>query len=261
MNDTYKLTKIAALIHPARFLFDADATLADFNYKMLNNPHFKVIKYFADYRTLFAGSSIKIRGSIAMTLYDENQNFGAIKTFMPFNELKSIHDKVIKAGFKSFSEIVYSRAMYRFAETNVVIGTNAFDVFKNYFRDEKLDEDSIQVIGRKNNEHVCKWIQRKYICSADNLDKYKVFIASSSGDGVFGEAFNTLIVAAPQTVCTETFTSVGAFDTAYEVEACKKYIKTKFARALLGILKATHHNAADTWSKVPLQDFTDKIRY
>lgn len=35
-----------------------------------------------------------------------------------------------------------------------------------------------------------------------------------------------------------------------------KYIKTKFARTLLGTLKVTQHNHKGTWRYVPLQDFT-----
>lgn len=35
-----------------------------------------------------------------------------------------------------------------------------------------------------------------------------------------------------------------------------KYIKTKFARTLLGTLKVTQHNPSETWANVPLQDFT-----
>ena len=35
-----------------------------------------------------------------------------------------------------------------------------------------------------------------------------------------------------------------------------KYIKTKFVRALLGVLKVTQDNNADKWKYVPLQDFT-----
>ena len=35
-----------------------------------------------------------------------------------------------------------------------------------------------------------------------------------------------------------------------------KYIKTKFARALLGVLKVTQDNPPDKWEYVPLQDFT-----
>ncbi|MGF0047279.1 Eco57I restriction-modification methylase domain-containing protein, partial [Streptococcus hyointestinalis] len=39
-------------------------------------------------------------------------------------------------------------------------------------------------------------------------------------------------------------------------ENCLKYIKTKFARAMLGVLKATQHNPKSTWQYVPWQDFT-----
>ena len=35
-----------------------------------------------------------------------------------------------------------------------------------------------------------------------------------------------------------------------------KYIKTKFARAMLGTLKVTQDNPRETWANVPLQDFT-----
>ena len=34
------------------------------------------------------------------------------------------------------------------------------------------------------------------------------------------------------------------------------YIRTKFARTMLGILKITQDNTAKTWKLVPMQDFT-----
>ena len=40
--------------------------------------------------------------------------------------------------------------------------------------------------------------------------------------------------------------------------ALLKYVSTKFARTLLGILKTTQGNAPKTWIYVPLQDFSDK---
>ena len=57
---------------------------------------------------------------------------------------------------------------------------------------------------------------------------------------------------------TQTFISFGSFDTKAEAEACLKYLKTKFARAMLGILKVTQDNPPDRWAYVPLQDFTEK---
>ena len=35
-----------------------------------------------------------------------------------------------------------------------------------------------------------------------------------------------------------------------------KYVKTKFARAMLGILKITQDNDREVWRLIPLQDFT-----
>ena len=35
-----------------------------------------------------------------------------------------------------------------------------------------------------------------------------------------------------------------------------KYVKTRFCRTLLGILKVTQSNPPITWKYVPLQDFT-----
>ncbi len=55
---------------------------------------------------------------------------------------------------------------------------------------------------------------------------------------------------------TRTFLGIGAFDEKSEAEACLKYIKTRFARALLGTLKVTQDNPRETWANVPLQDVT-----
>ena len=35
-----------------------------------------------------------------------------------------------------------------------------------------------------------------------------------------------------------------------------KYVQSKFARVMLGILKITQDNTKDKWAYVPLQDFT-----
>ncbi len=64
------------------------------------------------------------------------------------------------------------------------------------------------------------------------------------------------IAAPPLVGATQTFLSIGAFDTEAEAVACQKYINTKFARALLSIRKVTQHNPPATWANVPLQDFT-----
>ena len=50
---------------------------------------------------------------------------------------------------------------------------------------------------------------------------------------------------------------IGNTKTQIEAENCKKYLFTKFARALLGALKVTQNNPKGSWAKIPLQDFTE----
>lgn len=50
--------------------------------------------------------------------------------------------------------------------------------------------------------------------------------------------------------------SAGSFDAEAEAQACLKYLKSKFARTMLGVLKITQHNPRSTWKFVPAQNFT-----
>ena len=74
-----------------------------------------------------------------------------------------------------------------------------------------------------------------------------------------GLAYLEKLVGYPYVGATETFLSFNCFNTINESKNLIKYIKTKFARALLGSLKVTQGNKnASVWANVPIQDFTDK---
>ncbi|TXM18594.1 restriction endonuclease, partial [Streptococcus pneumoniae] len=105
--------------------------------------------------------------------------------------------------------------------------------------------------GRLNNEREIKFAPKKYIKGPANLDKYKVILPKANGSGAIGEVLSTPLVGH-----TQTFISIGEFKTLDEANSLFKYIKSKFARALLGVLKITQDNKKGTWKYVPLQDFT-----
>ena len=67
---------------------------------------------------------------------------------------------------------------------------------------------------------------------------------------------STPLIGEPLIGTTQTFITVGKFETLQEAEFALKYIKSKFARTLLGVMKITQHNTPETWRKVPLQNFT-----
>ena len=83
MNLAYKLSDLVTLITPARFLFNAGGTSKQWNQKMLNDPHFKVVSYEANSSVIFPRTDIK--GGIAISLRDMNQEFEPIKIFTAFS--------------------------------------------------------------------------------------------------------------------------------------------------------------------------------
>lgn len=269
----FELADIVTLIHPARFLSDAGKTPKDFNKRIRNMEDFKVVDHYVSSKEIF--DNVDIKGGVAITLYKKGAKFGKIGIFIPFKELRTIFDKVQKKKEKSFSEIVGPREMYRIAEQlykdypqfdgrqskghKYSFGANIFTIFPEIFFDkESLEKDYARVYGRYNNDRCYKWIKKEYITHPDSFEKYKVIIPQANGSGAIGEVLSTPVVGLPVVGHTDTFLSIGKFDTEAEAEACLKYVKTKFARTMLGILKTTQSNTRESWRYVPLQKFTDK---
>lgn len=264
-------------IHPARFLFNAGKTPKEWNRKMLNNEHYKVVDYWAESFDVFP--TVDVKGGIAVTLYDKSQVFGAIGVYTAYEELRSIMKKVMQKNFVTFAELVYPRDLYHLTEMlykenkwaenrqskghRYDLGSNVFEVFPELFFDQcpNDSDDYAQIYGRTGSERTVKWIKRKYLKTPNNFDSYKVFIPKSNGSGAIGEVLSTPIVGQPivgQPIVghTVTFLSIGKFETVAEATAVLKYIKSKFARTMLGTLKVTQDNPRETWLNVPLQDFT-----
>ena len=112
------------------------------------------------------------------------------------------------------------------------------------------------MLGLDGTNRTYKYVRKDYICNHPNLNKWKVFLPKSNGSGAIGEVLSTPLIGQPLIGHTQTFISIGGFDSENEASACLKYIKSKFARTLLGTLKITQDNKKSTWSNVPLQDFT-----
>ena len=63
MNAAFAIANHVELITPARFLFDAGGTPKQWNKKMLNDTHFKVLKYIQKSDLVFPGTGIAGGGS------------------------------------------------------------------------------------------------------------------------------------------------------------------------------------------------------
>ena len=138
--------------------------------------------------------------------------------------------------------------------------SNIFEKLKSlvFFDVCPTDNDEyVQILGRMNSNRCFMWIKKKYIRSHPNLLFYKVAFPKVNGNGIFGEALTSAEIIGPNVGHTQTFISMGAFNSEAEAQNLSKYLSTKFARALLGILKVTHDNKKAVWKYVPIQDFSN----
>ena len=266
-------SKKTIFIHPARFLFNAGKTPKEWNTKMLNDSHFKVLNYWDKSDDVF--NFVDIKGGIAVTQWNSSEKTAPIVSFTPHKKLRNIIKKVVHHNMRSFSDIVYPRDLYKLNESVYIenpeiegrhskghrydLGSNVYKLYPEVFYSEKPNDDTTEyalIYGKKGNERELKWIKSSYLKLPENFKSWKVFIPKANGAGILGEVLSAPVIGEPYTGHTLTFLSIGNFNTREEATAVLKYIQTKFARTLLGTLKVTQDNPKDTWANVPMQDFT-----
>ena len=282
MDEAYKIGKKVELITPARFLFNAGQTPKAWNKKILMDSNFKVIHYAQQSDTVF--HNVDIKGGVAITYHDLERNYGAIGSFIPYNELRQAKEKVTlyeeskerRNGGRamSLSDITVGAVPYRFTETlkrehsklieegkiasSFDLRSNVIDnLFEILFFPNKPNDnyEYVKILGLLDTKRTYLWIRKDYISTPSNFGYYKVLLPESNGAGAF-EALSSPIVVEPNIGHTQTFISMGRFNDGQSAEKLLRYLKTKFCRALLGTLKTTQHNSKATWANVPLQDFT-----
>ena len=274
LETSYNIGDIAILITPARFLFDAGKTPSDWNKKMLNDPHLKVPFFESDSAKVF--KDILIPGGIAITYRDSRVEFGKIGKFVSYPELNVIRNKVWREEQDSIRTIIYSQNKFNldmlyndYPEYRSIIGSNGKDRrFRqiimerlDVFTEEKKENNSIRVLGLIKRARAYRYIPQKYVEDEIWIDKYKVFVPFSNGaSGTLGDEparmISKPVLGMPGDGITQTFIGFGVFDSQFEAEALLKYIKTKFCRILLAILKVTQGNKSETWEYVPMQNFS-----
>lgn len=277
IDEAYKIARRVSFITPARFLFNAGKTPKVWNQKMLEDEHLKIEYFEQDSSKVFGNTNII--GGVVVTYRDSDMLFGAIGTFTAFPELNGILRKVLKKQSESFSKIIFGQNIYQYTDKlhedypnaegllskghKYDVTSNAFDRLDFIFFDKKPDDENsfVQILGLQNNKRVYKWVRSDYISNHISLSKYKVFVGASNGASgtlcdVAARMISTPLLGTPFVGTTQTFLTVGSFDTEDEAKAALKYVRSKFARALLGVLKVTQHNTSEKWKYVPLQDFT-----
>lgn len=265
--------KYASLIIPARW-YVAGKKVDKFRDMMLRNKNIRSLHDYRDSSQCF--SKVDIKGGVCYFMSDTSY-FGDCEltthkvnretyvctrpllenwaeSFIRDSESVSIVNKVSRKAEASFTELVSSRDPfgYDIREENSMktvahkysLEPSETETIKFYYNGWR--KEGIGYVTRESvNEHV------------DWIDKFKVLIPRSWGNGIVETDRVHPFIAGLGEVCTETYVVVGPFETEAEALACQKYLNTRFFHILVSVMKITQQAAVKIYQMVPLQDFTE----
>lgn len=268
--------KYISMIIPARW-YSGGKGLSKFRKNMLTDKKLLSIYDFPETSDCFPG--LNVRGGVCYFLWGKEYNGetlvvnnikntsnylkrplleGNAETFIRYNNAISILRKIQKINEKTMDTVVLSR--------------NPFNIpsnYSNYKTEKKGDVLRLYRNSRGNSKTSEKsYINRSYVTkNVDYIDKIKVLVskASPGGDEYPHSIISTPIVAEKGSVSTETYLIVDFCENLNEANNLVTYMKSRFFRFMMALIKNTQNISKGVFGFVPIQDFkiewTDETLY
>lgn len=256
------------MIIPSRW-FVGGKGLDDFRDEMLHDNRLRILHDYISSSDCFSG--VEIKGGVCYFLWDRDSagkckvytHVGAqivsimernllennSDVFIRYNQSISILNKVNNDN--NFSLLVSSRNPFGFSSN-----------FSNYSKNGNSPMIKIYTMTQKYG-----WLGSDYMIekNKDLIKSWKVLIPKAIGTGDMKTDILKPFISEPNSVCTETYLAIGPFNTKEIAENVISYMNTKFFHFLLGLKKITQNSTKDSYSFIPMQDFskswTDKELY
>jgi len=172
-----------------------------------------------------------------------------LSTFVRYNEAISILRKVRK-----FNENTYDQR---------VLSQNPFGLRSNFsdFSTTKTKTKSILLYRSRRGSSADKEVyvsEDQILSNVDYKNRIKVLVskASPGGDEYPHSVFSTPIVSPINTISTETYLIVDFAKTINEANNLVVYMKTRFFRFLISLIKTTQNISKSSFAFVPIQDLS-----
>ncbi len=251
-----------SFIIPARW-YSGGMGLDDFRDMMLQNRHLRKIFDYPNASDCFAG--VEIKGGVCYFLHDsdydgdcefkrkrggggtQSQDWRDLREFpvlIRFAKGIDIIRKVKQKQVKCYDEVVMGIDPFQFP-------TNFEDYEQDYF------PNAVQLYGNK----FVGWVARNKITKNTHLvDQYKVLLAKAAeGSGEFpNRILGKPIIAEPNSACTFTYLVIQSFHSREQAENCVAYIKTKFFRFMVALLKSTQDVNRGKFAFAPVMDLNQQ---
>lgn len=258
------------VITPTRW-FAGGKGLNDFRDSMLNDTHIRELHDWLSPDSLFPNTNI--RGGVCYFLweknYDNKKNLAVVVTHDKNNNIHTAkrHLKIPEADIF----IRHEQAIFILKKVKA-LAEETMDKWlspRKPFGIESSFSKSNKFYNSKNTNRtilcIAKGMKKGYISRSDVvthkewISSWKVYVprANNIGTELSDDNLNAFI-GEPGSVCTEAYIAIGIdrlHDT-LEADDLVRYLKTKFARFMHSLAKASQDATAKTYSLVPIQDFT-----
>lgn len=261
--------KYMSMIIPARW-YSGGKGLDEFRDKMLHDKRIYELHDFPETSDVF--NQLNIRGGICYFLWDssysgdcniynhKNKKIKFVKrpiiengvsTFIRYNEAISILNKVKKLNEPTMDSKVSSRLPFGI-ESN----------FENYETTIKNGASIRLYRSERGTNKTSKsefYINPKYILKNKEWTTRKKVLVSKASPG--GDEYPHSIISQPifadvNSACTETYLIVDFVDTTEEGLNLISYMKTKFFRFMMCLIKNTQNISKSVFAFVPIQDIS-----
>lgn len=260
------------MIIPSRW-FSGGRGLDDFRDEMLNDNRIRELVDFIDASECFPG--VEIKGGVCYFLWDrEYEGKCKIITHKSNGEISHSNRNLLEPGMTTFlrnvEEIDVLEKVRSFLEPSFMEIVSANDPFGFDRREEgsyrrikpnfklKGFDGAVRFYYNGWRTKGLGFIERNDILkNLDWIDKYKIFMPKAWGTGNTNtDWLNSLFIVEPNSASTETYLTVGPFDSREEADNCFSYMQTKFFHFMVSMIKITQNSMRNNYSIVPVQDFS-----
>ena len=263
-------TQYISMIIPSRW-YAGGKGLDEFRAKMLNDNKISILHDFLNPEQVFPRTNI--RGGICYFLWDDNYDNREQKTKVITHQLGSdpiitsrllknehsdtfIRHEIAISIVKKVSDIPNFESFSKHISPRKPFGIDGNYVSSNKFHSNNTG-NLVKCYGKAKQ---VGYVEKNDILTHKEwIEAWKVYMPYANNIGTeLNDDNQNSFVGEPNTVCTETFLTIGANLSLNQTSSrnLSMYLRTKFARFLHSLAKISQHGTNKTYRFVPIQDFT-----
>ena len=247
-----------SLITPAKW-YSSNILMGNFSYEFLSDKRIEYLHDFTNANKIFP--TVEIKSGVCYFLWNKRYNGKC-------NIDSNINGKIEHSKRYLLSEYDNIFIRYNLALPIIEKVKNRNEMLSSIISPQNPFGFNTAIKGDNNETSttidiyskglVKKYIERNSVgLHKEWIDKFKVITPKAAEDGILpGKVIGALSIIPPGTCCNGTYIVVGPFENELICQNAISYLKTKFCRFLVGMKKMTQDIKDQTFSLVPLQDFT-----